>query len=170
MESTKALVHAFAACNNWVSERTKGPEKDMFQAIAKGKWSTAEIISHMTFWDRYILEEMLPKMKQDATIQSVDFEIINTPASAYARSGVSAKHLIEQKMITREKLVFAVKQKTEAEFFANFTLNGEKMDQYSGYPHTLFNYIAVFIWHDNHHKQQIHSFLLHKAGGQIELS
>ncbi|SHH39180.1 hypothetical protein [Virgibacillus chiguensis] len=82
----------------------------------------------MTFWDRYILEEMLPKMKQDATIQSVDFEIINTPASAYARSGVSAKHLIEQKMIMREKLVFAVKQKTEAEFFTNFTLNGEKMD------------------------------------------
>lgn len=44
------------------------------------------------------------------------------------------------------------------------------MDQYSGYPHTLFNYIAAFIWQDNHHKQQIHSFLLHKTGGQIELS
>ncbi|SHH39214.1 hypothetical protein [Virgibacillus chiguensis] len=37
-DGKKELVHAFAACNNWVSELTKGPEKDMFQAIAKGKW------------------------------------------------------------------------------------------------------------------------------------
>ncbi|WP_254843982.1 hypothetical protein [Virgibacillus dokdonensis] len=93
MESMKALVHAFAICNNWISELTKVPEDDMFQAIAKGKWSTAEIISHMTFWDRYILEEMLPKMKQDATIQSVDFEIINTPACAYANISLSKKRL-----------------------------------------------------------------------------
>ncbi|WP_296360901.1 hypothetical protein [Virgibacillus sp.] len=35
MESTKALVHAFAACNNWVSERTKVPENDMIQAMQK---------------------------------------------------------------------------------------------------------------------------------------
>ncbi|WP_331804368.1 hypothetical protein [Virgibacillus dokdonensis] len=50
-------------------------------------------------------------MKQDATIQSVDFKIINTPASVYARSGVFAQRVIEQKLIAREKLVFAVKQK-----------------------------------------------------------
>ncbi|MDY0405013.1 hypothetical protein P5G51_006010 [Virgibacillus sp. 179-BFC.A HS] len=47
-----------------------------FMPVATGKWSIAEIIS-ITFWDRYILEEILLKMKADTKIESIDIETLN---------------------------------------------------------------------------------------------
>jgi hypothetical protein len=134
-----------------------------FHPIAEGKWSTAEIISHISFWDKYIREEMLPQMKKDAVIDSIDIEVLNKQAANYAISGVSKQHLLHKQLEERKQLVSTLKKKSEEEFSPRFTLNGEKIDQYSGCPHTIFNYMAAFIWHDNHHKKQIEKFLKDKA-------
>ncbi|MBU8566198.1 DinB family protein [Virgibacillus pantothenticus] len=163
MNRIEELVNEFAACNDWVKELTEVPEEELFQPIRKGKWSIAEIISHMTYCDRYVLEETIPQMKQDANLTSVDFEVINSKASAYAMIGVKAVQLVAEKLQIRNELVTVLREKTEQDFFATFILNGEEKDPYSGYPHTLFNYIAAFAWHDNHHKQQIDRFLLEKS-------
>lgn len=72
-----------------------------FHPIAEGKWSTAEIISHISFWDQYIREETLPQMKKDAVIESIDFDTLNNQAADYALSGVSQQHLIHKQLKER---------------------------------------------------------------------
>ncbi|MBS4218264.1 DinB family protein [Bacillus sp. FJAT-49711] len=162
MYTVKELINDLESFNLWVETLQKIEDHFFFEPIAAGKWSVAEIISHITFWDEYILEEMLPVMKPDADIHSIEFEPLNQKAAKYALSGVSPQSLINRQLEMRKKVVSALKEKTEEEFFSAFTLNGEKIDEYSGYPHSMFNYFASFVWHDNHHKKQIEEFLSEK--------
>ena len=162
------LIHDFENFNCYVTSLKTMEETVFFEPIAEGKWSTAEIISHISFWDKYIREETLPQMKINAVIESIDFDILNNQAANYALSGVSKLHLLHKQLEERTLLVSELRKKNEEEFFATFSLNGEEVDQYSGYPHSIFNYIATFIWHDNHHKQQIDGFLKGK-GMELEV-
>ncbi|GGJ75234.1 DinB family protein [Virgibacillus salexigens] len=159
MYTTEDLIDDFEGFNSYVSSLKTIEETLFFAPIAEGKWSIAEIISHISFWDRYIREETLPQMKSNAVIESIDFETLNGQAEKYALSGVSQRHLLQQKLEERTLLASELRKKDENEFFIKFTLNGEEIDKYSGYPHTIFNYIAGFQWHDNHHRQQIDGFL-----------
>lgn len=159
MYSTKDLINDFENFNLYVNSLKTMEVSLFFKPIAEGKWSSAEIISHISFWDTYIREETLPQMKSNAAIESIDFDTLNNLAADYALSGVSQQHLLDKQLEARTQLVSDLKKKIEEEFFTTFSLNGEKVDQYSGYPHTIFNYIAGFLWHDNHHKQQIDGFL-----------
>ncbi|MFP3490013.1 DinB family protein, partial [Staphylococcus sp. SIMBA_130] len=68
----------------------------LFHPTTEGKWSVAEIIAHLAFWDKYIAEETIPKMKPNARIESVEFQVLNDQASEYALSGVSFNTLIEE--------------------------------------------------------------------------
>ncbi|SFL59145.1 DinB superfamily protein [Gracilibacillus orientalis] len=159
MEKTEQVIQNFAQFSKWVQSLMKVEDNLLFEPIKKGKWSSAEIISHIIYWDRYMLQDVIPKMTSGANIESVRFEVINQPASEYALSGVTKEQLIREQTEARSQLILALKEKSEEEFFATFSLNGEKIDQYSGYPHSLFNYISAFVWHDNHHKEQIEAFL-----------
>ncbi|WP_208588759.1 DinB family protein [Gracilibacillus suaedae] len=153
------LIEKFEQFNSSVNALEKVDEDLFFTPINEGKWTPAEIISHITYWDRYILEELMPQMRKGAKLESVAFDVINQPASEYALSGVTKTQLIQEQIEARNHLVEALKEKSEQEFFDTFVLNGEEIDRYSGYPHSLFNYISAFVWHDNHHKEQIETFL-----------
>jgi len=159
MYTTKDLISDYEDFNLYVNTLKTMEEALFFEPIAEGKWSTAEIISHISYWNEYIREEMLPQMKLNALIESVDIETLNKQAAEYALSGVSQQYLLEKQLEERTLLVSDLKKKREEEFFVPFSLNGEEVDPYSGYPHSIFNYIAAFVWHDNHHKQQIDGFL-----------
>ncbi|WP_164669675.1 DinB family protein [Virgibacillus doumboii] len=163
MYTTEDLINDFENFNFYVESLKLMEETLFFEPIAEGKWSTAEIISHISFWDKYIREETLPLMKLNAVIESIDFDTLNKQAANHALSGVSQQHLLGKQLEERTQLVFDLRKKNEEDFFATFSLNGEEVDQYSGYPHSIFNYIAGFIWHDSHHKQQIDGFLKEKG-------
>ncbi|OZU90531.1 hypothetical protein CIL03_05130 [Virgibacillus indicus] len=159
MSDTKDLILELEQFTSWVLSLQTIEERLFFKPIKEGKWSPAEIITHITFWDRYIVDEMLPAMNQNAKIESVEFEVINSRASKHAMSGISKKQIIDNQIIARNNVISLLREKTDEEFFAKFTLNGEEIDPYSGYPHTMYNYFAGFAWHDNHHKKQIEVFL-----------
>lgn len=144
--------------NRWVTSLEKVDNVLFFTPIKEKKWTPAEIISHITYWDRYIVKEILPQLASKQ-VTSVDFEEINTPAAEYALSGVTMEHLIRSQVSARTSLLLALRELDEAKFLDTFTLNGEEIDEYTGFPHTLYNYLASFAWHDNHHKQQIVTFL-----------
>ncbi|MGG0657371.1 DinB family protein [Rummeliibacillus pycnus] len=156
--SKEELLKEFEQLVVWVETLKKYSEKNFNLPISKGKWSVAEIISHLMFWDRYILEETLPYMKQNADIKSIEFQELNDKASEYSLSGVTVKTLIDQFIEGRNVLVSKLREKSEEEFSVHFKINGEEVDPYSGYPHTIFNYISSFLWHDNHHKNQVVEF------------
>ncbi|MGP4039721.1 DinB family protein [Gracilibacillus sp. D59] len=162
MEKIEQLIQEFEQFNDWVRSLTKIEDDLFFEPIKKGKWSPAEIISHITYWDRYMLQDLIPKMTSGANVESAAFDVINQPASEYALSGVKKQQLLKEQIDARSQLVKVLKGKSEEEFFAAYTLNGEEIDRYSGYPHSLFNYISAFVWHDNHHKEQIEAFLSDK--------
>lgn len=105
------------------------------------------------------------QMKANASIESIDFDTLNNQASRYALFGVSQQHLLDKQRKARTQLVSDLKMRTEENLFATSSLNGEEVDRYSGYPHSIFNYIAAFVWHDNHHKQQVDGFLEEKGVG-----
>ncbi|MRI67477.1 DinB family protein [Gracilibacillus thailandensis] len=142
------LIEKFEQFNSWVNALEKVDEDLFFTPINEGKWTPAEIISHITYWDHYILEELMPQMRKDAKLESVVFDAINQPASEYASSGVSKTQLIQEQIEARNHLVEALKEKSELEFFDTFALNGEEIDRYSGYPHSLFNVLQkeVFLF------------------------
>ncbi|MFA1820221.1 hypothetical protein ACDX78_08550 [Virgibacillus oceani] len=96
MYTTQDLINDFEKFNHFVSSLKTMEEPLFFQPIAKGKWATAEIISHMSCWDKYIREEMLPQMKLDAVIESIDIETLNKQAADYALSGVSHQELLQK--------------------------------------------------------------------------
>ncbi|ASN06293.1 DinB family protein [Virgibacillus necropolis] len=169
MYTTEDLINDFEKFNLFVNSIEKVEVTLFFEPIAEGKWSIAEIVSHISFWDNYIREEMLPQMKANAAIESIDIETLNNQAASYALSGVSHQHLLRKQLEERTQLVSDLKKKNEEELFAAFSLNGEEVDEYSGYPHSVFSYIAAFIWHDNHHRQQIDSFLKEK-GVELKVS
>lgn len=159
MHEIEQLIQNFKEFTSWVNSLEEIDDDLFFDPIKEGKWSPAEIISHITYWDRYMLEDLIPKMKLDANIDSLEFNEINEPASKYAMSGVTKQQIINEQVEGRNVLIQALSEKSKAEFFATFKLNGEEIDKYSGYPHSMFNYISAFVWHDNHHKEQVEEYL-----------
>lgn len=154
----KDLINDFDSFRTYVESLREMEDEKFFAPILPGKWSTAEIISHISFWDQYIRTEILPKMKLGAVIESIDFDTLNHKAAAYALSGITKNHILDEAITERSKLINQLKEIDGDAFFDEFMLNGEEIDPYSGYPHTIFNYIAGFTWHDNHHKKQIEAF------------
>ncbi|SES14334.1 DinB superfamily protein [Gracilibacillus ureilyticus] len=159
MYTVNDLINDFEQYKEWVVSLQRIEGKLFFEPIAEGKWSTAEIITHIAFWDEYIMAEMLPKMKQDADISSIDFDTLNQKASAYALSGISQQQVINEQVHKREELISRLKKIPHDDFSITFRINGEDIDQYSGYPNSIFNYFCSFVWHDNHHRRQVEEFL-----------
>lgn len=161
MSEHKDLIASFETYIPWLVELKKEEDAALYEPIKAGKWTVAEIIAHIMFWDRYIIDEMLPQMYEGVSVKTENnFQVINDPAAAYVKtSGKNGQQLITECIRVREQLVELLNVKGKEDFFAPFTLNGESIDAYTGYPHTLFNYIGGFAWHDNHHKEQIKEFL-----------
>ncbi|MDQ0217143.1 hypothetical protein ELQ35_08575 [Peribacillus cavernae] len=104
MKTNDDLINDLEHFVLWVESLQTYENEDFFQPISVGKWSISEIISHITFWDKYILQETIPKMKTNAEINSIKFQELNDKASEYALSGSSFKILIEELIKSRRLL------------------------------------------------------------------
>ncbi|WP_408009705.1 DinB family protein [Pseudalkalibacillus sp. A8] len=141
--------------NQWVQSLESLSNEEWLSPVKPGKWSIAEIIAHLTYWDRYFLKERYPKIKAGARLpRSIDVHVMNQGASLYARSGVSKKEIIKEFLETRDLLIKAINARSEEELDAPF-YNRE-------HPETLRKCLITFCEHDRHHKHQIEDFL-HKA-------
>ncbi|KAB8136824.1 DinB family protein [Gracilibacillus oryzae] len=159
MYTVNDLIVDLKQFNDWVLSLQKMDNDLFFEPVKEGKWSTAEIIVHITFWDNYIMDDILPKMAQDANIESIDFDTLNQKASLHAKSGISQQQIIQEQIQARTNLLKKVTEIPEEDFSVTFQLNGEAIDEYSGHPHSVFNYFCSFVWHDNHHRKQVEAFL-----------
>lgn len=120
----------------------EGNEKLFFSPICEGKWSTAAIVSHFMYWDRYILAERLEGMVHGELLPKakVNVEEMNRLAEEYANSGISKKQLIQEVCETRQRLIDSLENKNlETIFYIDS--NG-------------------MVEHDNYHIKQIKEFLI----------
>ncbi len=138
--------------NQWVQSLESLTDEEWLGPVKPGKWSIAEIITHLTYWDRYFLKERFPKIKAEARLpRSIDVHVMNQKASLYAKSGVPKKEIIKEFIETRDLLTKAINARSEEELDATF------YDR--GHPETLRKYLIKFCEHDRHHKHQIEDFL-----------
>ena len=125
-------------------------EKLFFSPIGEGKWSTAAIISHLMYWDRYILEERLEGMVNGEILpkSKVNVDDMNRLADEYTHSGISKVQLIHEVCKTRQRLLNSLVDKNIENIFY---IGSNEM--------TVNEYFKGMVEHDNHHIKQIKEFL-----------
>jgi len=119
----------------------------LLEPIAPGKWSIREIIGHLYYWDKFILEQHAPFMSQDTTLTAFpDHDLHNNEAIQYIDKFETINSLIDEFVRTRLQLVEIINGiKSEAAF----TIGSGKRQ------FTIERYISIFAKHDQHHLKQI---------------
>ena len=131
-------------------ETLKTNKTDLYQPIAEGKWSAAAIISHLMYWDCYMIEMRLQGMLKGASLPEADIDVheYNRQAEDYAHSGVDLEELLDEVIETRRIILDRLANR---DLSIVFTIRG--------LPMTIAEYLADMIEHDRHHIRQIETFL-----------
>ncbi|MGD8188632.1 DinB family protein [Brevibacillus ginsengisoli] len=119
-----------------------------------GKWSVAETIAHLVFWDRFILEERMPIMHAGAILPKaeIDLEAFNGEAARYAREEASQETVIQEFCLDREKILDEIAKRSEKEVAAVMYTSSQKET-------SIYLYFKGMIEHDLHHLAPIKQFL-----------
>lgn len=153
------IIKKFGEYSDWVMKLKYIPTTLWNTPISTKKWSTAEIVSHLTNWDHYLLNHIIPSVKMGRGMEFPDFDSYNKKASEYVKSGVTQEDLIEEAINARNSLVNALLQISEMELCQPLTSNGVSHCPHTGEPYSLLYIIQEFIQHDQHHKNQIKNYL-----------
>ncbi len=153
MTDERSVLNEYASLMNWLETTAmEMSEEVFFKPIKPGKWSPAEILSHIMKWDDYLLEERIPHMKSGATLPKLEnVEAVNNRAAKFARSGITQKELIKETIKSRKRVVERLLDWRPIEWKNTFYIDK--------YPLCLTSYIKGLIEHDEHHKLQIEVFM-----------
>lgn len=141
-------LRRFAAHIDWLDILRTIDEATWDTPVAPGKWSMKALILHMTNWDRYLLSETLPAIREGKDVVFPEFDSFNQRSVEQATSGISSDKVIKESIETRRALIQAIEGR------------GRLSQQAEA---KLFPIIEDFIEHDHHHEQQIDTFL-HRSG------
>jgi len=147
MNKEEILTHQ-QTYQSWLETLKDMPEELAAAPYSEGKWSPKEILMHMAEWDRYTREERLPHMKEGAELKDIPFEPFNERAAEEGRKRTFAE-IIEYAKTERQKVHQHLLGIDETEWTKEFKIGNDPM--------TILHYFADFVWHDNHHKEQIES-------------
>lgn len=136
--------------NYFLSLHTLSEEK-LLKETEHSKWSIREIIGHIYYWDKYLLDVMVPEMFEGAALPVFpDHDIYNEKAMKHIIKFTSTKELLNEFSLTRDSLLHKIEALPED---TTFTI-GKGKKSFS--PDT---FIAMFVEHDDHHIKQIETFL-----------
>jgi hypothetical protein len=115
--------------------------------IAEGKWTVKEVISHLTNWDTYSIEKMVPYMKDNAILpEFIDHDTHNMVAIEIANNYRDSAALKNDFRETRKKLVSLLNSVGSD---ISFTIGKGKRK------YTIDSYAKIFVHHDKQHRKQI---------------
>ncbi|NMO95332.1 DinB family protein [Paenibacillus lemnae] len=116
-----------------------------------GAWSVRDVISHLTNWDRYSLDVMVPLMEDGARLPEwVDHDKHNQIAVKKAAEYVNADSLKQDFRDTRLELVKALMNLNPE---LRFTIGKGKRT------YSIDSYTKIFVHHDEHHMKQIQEIM-----------
>jgi hypothetical protein len=136
---------------DWVKQLYGISDEIWFQPIKDGKWSIAEIISHLEAWDRFILEERLFKLEQDGDLFTPIEDEVNQSASRYAKSGVGKETVINRLIQSREAIIEFMEAMDSNKLETPLNIGDRSF--------VIKDYITDLTDHDAHHVKQIEEFL-----------
>jgi hypothetical protein len=159
MSESKVVIENLSSITAWANQLVELDDSIWFKPIAEGKASIAEIISHLMYWDRYFITDVVPSVQRGEGIVFPDFDPANAIAYEYARSGISKKQLLDEFCATRVELCKLLLGIDEDILRKPTTVNGVAFCPHTGSPYSLLYNLQESIDHDNHHKSQIDSVL-----------
>lgn len=128
-------------------------EQKMLEPIKEGKWSIREIIGHLYYWDKFILEQHIPFMVQGANLIAFpDHDSHNNEGIQYISRFKNVAALIDEFVHTRDQLFEAIDSIPSD---IRFTIGSGKRQI------SIESYISIFSKHDIHHLEQIRNKLSH---------
>lgn len=81
-------------------------EDELISPICKGKWSVKEIIGHIYYWDLFLLEKMVPEMKEGGVLPDFpDHDEYNEKAIQAIMIFNDTEALIKEFVLTRKELI-----------------------------------------------------------------
>ncbi|KAA0544595.1 DinB family protein [Bacillus sp. BGMRC 2118] len=124
-----------------------------FKPFSKGKWGTADVISHFITWDHFMLQHRIPFIEKGLEFPKVDInpEKMNKDASVYARSGIEKQQLIKEYIDTRSQVIERLKLFPEELYAKKITVGSKEL--------SVSEYFASHLEHDNKHVHQIKEFI-----------
>jgi uncharacterized damage-inducible protein DinB len=151
MTRDEALQHCRQTIE-WLNSLESVDSKHWLEPITEGKWSVAEVIAHLFYWDRYILEERIPIFLSGGSLpKPPEVEAFNANAAAYARSGVGQMELLHEIVRERNRMLNLLSGMTDEQWTRPFRIKEREV--------TLGEYLFGFAEHDRHHQDQINEFL-----------
>jgi hypothetical protein len=152
MSSKSSLLEQF---QQWIAfvQRLEHVEENWNVQLGEGKWSVTEVVSHIMLWDRYFLEEAIEPIHKQVplTVKHLDYDIFNENAKRVGQI-TSPKQLSEQAVSYRKKIMDRIQSMPEDDYVRTY-LDAD------GHPFQLEQYLKDFIWHDDHHMDQMKPFV-----------
>lgn len=149
MKSTISTYEAYQYNLEFFSSFAKKDETELIKPTSSGKWSIKEIIGHIYFWDLFLLENMVPAMKDNGVLPDFpDHNSYNEKAMESIKSFKDTNSLIEAFVITRNKLMDKMESLDQEVIF---TIGKNKRN------YTPKSFLSMFVEHDLHHMEQIKS-------------
>ncbi|MGD7052159.1 DinB family protein [Sutcliffiella horikoshii] len=149
MKSTTSTYVAFQYNMEFFNSFATKDETELIKPISTGKWSIRDIIGHIYFWDLFLLEYMVPEMKDNGVLPDFpDHDNYNEKAIQSIKSFTDTNSLIEEFIITRKKLIANMENLDQE---VRFTIGNKKRK------FTPESFLRMFVQHDIHHMEQIKS-------------
>ncbi|MGX8178988.1 DinB family protein [Exiguobacterium artemiae] len=122
-------------------------EKAWRTPYAEGKWTVAEIIGHLSPWDRFLVAERLPYILANEPFRvKPDSQAVNEEAAKMSREQQRIL-TIDEFLVSRDRLHRAVELIPEDRLTDTFTSKGKTI--------SLFDFLGAMMQHDLHHQAQI---------------
>jgi uncharacterized damage-inducible protein DinB len=127
------------------------PEETLIKETEPNKWSIREIIGHIYYWDKFLLDVMVPQMLEGASLPEFpDHDSYNEKAMKHIIKFTSTKELLDEFALIRERLLHKIEALPED---TAFTIGKGKRS------FSPERFLAMFVEHDDHHIKQIEAFL-----------
>jgi hypothetical protein len=124
------------------------------QPIAEGKFSKAAIVSHLMYWDQFLIYVAIPDIYRKNEIVFPDHDDKNELASVYTKL-VSKEHLIEEFQEVRKTLIGFVDRLPAETLEKEILVNGISTCPRRKQPYTFQYILEEFVMHDDHHVKQL---------------
>jgi len=131
----------------WVESLLEVSEELWRKPIAENKWTVAEVVGHLVFWDEFVLNNRIPYFFTDKEMpKSLDVEEVNRQA-AYESRNSSKKEIIRKFMTARKQIIDEIKNFEDNLLSKEFSIGTRQL--------TLYEYFNGLAEHDNYHFDQI---------------
>ncbi|UOQ43683.1 DinB family protein [Halobacillus salinarum] len=147
LNKKEQLLKHFKGSIDWVQALSSIAEENWRLPIEPGKWSVAEVISHLVAWDKFVLNQRIPYLFTHQEMPAApDVEVVNEEAAIQARAE-EKEDTIERFCEERRHFVQVLHHFEESDFEKEILIRSKPM--------TLYDYLLGLAEHDNHHFTQI---------------